>query len=56
MTNFNLTLYRSWIFLTLILTLMMINLACSEKSGQQDEQESPAKELQAKLIYYALPG
>jgi hypothetical protein len=36
--------------------MVSLNLACSKQSEQTDVQENPSKELQAKLVYYAIPG
>lgn len=45
-----------WMFLFCALITITLNLACSQSSEQTDAQERPSKELQAKLVYYALPG
>jgi len=45
-----------WIFVYFALITLTLTFACSQNSEQTDVQERPSKELQAKLVYYALPG
>jgi ABC-type cobalamin transport system permease subunit len=56
MTRFDSTRHWRQIFLSLAFIGMIIHLGCSEQSEQLEVQENPAKELRARLVFYAIPG
>jgi hypothetical protein len=56
MTNNNGIRHCSWTLLFFILTTVAIHFACSDKSETSEAKSTPAAELKAKLVYYAMPG